>query len=117
MSGNELKKLSRSDLLEMLLELRKENAYLKQQLERAREQMASKELEVANAGSLAEAALRLNGVFEAAQKACDQYTENVRLRIDRQEREITEKCARLLAEAKEEARSYAWMNNMLNEEG
>lgn len=107
MKNNDLKKLSRRDLLEILLELRKENENLRQQLERAREELASRELTVADAGSLAEAAMRLNGVFEAAQKACDQYTENMRLRAERQERETTELCARLLAEAKEKAAAIA----------
>lgn len=37
-----------------------------------------REIELEEAGSIAEAALRLNGVFEAAQKAADQYLESVR---------------------------------------
>lgn len=36
------------------------------------------DLELEEAGSIAEAALRLNGVFEAAQKAADQYVYNVK---------------------------------------
>ena len=100
---NDLRKLSRRDLLEMLLELRKENDNLRRQLDRAREELASRELVVADAGNLAEAVLRLNGVFEAAQKTCDQYMENVRQRIDRQERETSEMCAKMLAEARKQA--------------
>lgn len=38
-----------------------------------------REIELEEAGSIAEAALRLNGVFEAAQKAADQYLHNVQL--------------------------------------
>ena len=37
-----------------------------------------REIELREAGSIAEAALRLNGVFEAAQKAADQYLYNIR---------------------------------------
>lgn len=36
-------------------------------------------IELEEAGSIAEAALRLNGIFEAAQKAADQYLYNLQL--------------------------------------
>lgn len=39
---------------------------------------SSREIELAEAGSIAEAALKLNGIFEAAQKCADQYLTNVR---------------------------------------
>jgi len=39
---------------------------------------ASREIELEEAGSIAEAALRINGVFEAAQRAAEQYLMNVR---------------------------------------
>ena len=42
-------------------------------------------------GSLAEAALRLNRIFEDAQAACDQYTHNVRLRCEQMEAEAQHK--------------------------
>lgn len=38
----------------------------------------SREIELEEAGSIAEAALRLNGVFEAAQRAAEQYLMNVK---------------------------------------
>lgn len=78
MTDKELKKLSRAELLELLLESNRENERLRKQLEKAKELLASKVIKVENAGSIAEAALALNGVFEAAQKAADQYLENVR---------------------------------------
>lgn len=37
----------------------------------------SKEIELKEVGSIAEAALQLNGIFEAAQRAADQYLMNV----------------------------------------
>ena len=39
---------------------------------------AKREIELLEAGSIAEAALRLNGIFESAQRCADQYLENVR---------------------------------------
>lgn len=78
MTDRDLKKLSRADLLELLLEQRKINARLYTELQDAKEKLACREIEIATAGSLAEAALRLNGVFEAADQAAKQYLENVR---------------------------------------
>jgi hypothetical protein len=80
MTAKELKRLRRSDLLEMLLELSKENQALRQELAKARQQLQDRTIRIQESGSLAEAALRLNGVFEAAQAACQQYEENLRLR-------------------------------------
>lgn len=66
MNIRELKRLRRRDLLEMLLDLTKENEQLckiNKQLEAVIEDRTITQLE---AGTLAEAALRLNGVFQAA---------------------------------------------------
>lgn len=78
MTDQELRKLSRADLLELLLQQAKENERLREQLKQAQEQLASRKIEIEKAGSIAEAALQLNGVFEAAEKAAAQYLENVR---------------------------------------
>lgn len=78
MTDRELKKLSRAELLELLLQETQENERLRKQLDKAQTLMESKIIKIENAGSIAEAALALNGVFEAAQKAADQYLENVR---------------------------------------
>lgn len=88
----ELRKLSRAELLELLIGQARENLELKDQLQQAMTELESRQLAVSQSGSIAEAALRLNGVFEAAQAAIDQYRENV-------ERE----CAEMIAKAKQEA--------------
>ena len=58
MTELELKHLRRADLVEILLDLSKENEILRAQLERARTQLADRTIAVENAGSLAEAAQR-----------------------------------------------------------
>ena len=78
MTDRELKKLGRTELLELLLKESRENERLRAQLREANEELSSRRIEIANAGSIAEAALALNGVFQAAQQAADQYLENVR---------------------------------------
>lgn len=79
MTEKELKKLSRVDLLEMLLEQSRENERLREELEQVKSQLAERRIKIEKAGSIAEAALVLNGVFQAAEEAAAQYLENIRL--------------------------------------
>lgn len=113
MTDRELKKLSRADLLELLLEQMKENEQLRGELEAAQGRLEEREIAIDSAGSIAQAALELNGVFQAAQDACDQYIENIALLRARQEelcarmeRETQEKCSRMVEQAKGEAQTY-----------
>lgn len=78
MTDRELRKLSRADLLELLLKETQENEKLRAQLEEANKKLADREILIQNSGSLAEAAMKMNGVFEAADRAVRQYLENVR---------------------------------------
>ncbi|MDD6614703.1 MAG: DNA repair protein [Lachnospiraceae bacterium] len=73
-----LKKLSRQDLLEMLIQEEKRIDQLEKELAEAREALKDRQIRIDTAGSIAEAALKLNGIFEAAQAAADQYLENIR---------------------------------------
>lgn len=75
---NELRKLKRVDLLEMLLEQSQELERVKAQLERAESELRSRKILLDNAGSIAEAAMQLNDIFTVAQKTADQYLENIR---------------------------------------
>ena len=115
MTAQELKRLRRSDLLEMLLALRKENEQLREQLEQAQKQLEIRRIKVNNSESLAEAALRLNGIFEAAQAACEQYAENIKLRGQQQEQETRAKCEQMLAQAKKQAEFYSRKNEVMDE--
>ena len=63
MTDKSLKKLSRRDLLKMLLALSRENEQLRSDLEK-------RTIEIEKSGSLAEAARRLNGPVEATRACC-----------------------------------------------
>lgn len=78
MTDKELRRLSRAELLKMLLAQTEENQKLKKQLQEAKDALAERQIAIDNAGTLAEAALALNGVFAAADEAARQYLENVR---------------------------------------
>lgn len=80
MTDKQLRKLSRIELLEMLIQHSKEITRLQEQLEEAHELLEDKYIAIDNAGSIAEASLQINGVFSAAQLAADQYLQNVSLR-------------------------------------
>ena len=77
MTDKELRRLSRSELLEMLIAQTEENSQLKIRLEQAEAQLRDRRIEIDKAGSLAEAALSLNGVFQAAEAAAQHYLENI----------------------------------------
>ena len=73
MTDKELQHLRRSELLEILLAQQKQIDSLKKELAEAKEQLAERKIVLEKSGSIAEAALKLNGIFEAAQQAADQY--------------------------------------------
>ena len=84
MTGNELRKLNRKQLLELLLRQTERADKLQKLLDEAEKKLQNKMMAETEAGSIAEAALKLNGVFEAAQSAADQYLENVKTLSQRQ---------------------------------
>ena len=98
MTKKELKKLSRAELLELLLEQTKEVERLREELEETKQLLENKRICVEKAGNLAEAVLQVNDIMKVAQKAADQYLENVIA----MEKETKEKCLRMLKAAEEE---------------
>ena len=78
MTDKELRKLKRADLLRIMVAQSKEIDRLKKELEAAKEAVASRELLLGKAGSIAEASLALYEVIERTQKAADLYLENIK---------------------------------------
>lgn len=77
MTGKELRRLSRAQLLELLIEQRQENDRLRAELKWANAALEERKIAIESSGSIAEAALKLSGIFEAADRAVRQYKENV----------------------------------------
>lgn len=75
MTEKELKKLTRYQLLELLIVQTERADKLQQQVERLQNRIDDKEIQMTVMGSIAEASLELSGVFAAAQKAADLYLE------------------------------------------
>lgn len=99
MTDRELKKLSRTDLLELLISESRENEQLRARLDQAEQQLQSRAIAVEKAGSLAEASIQLSGVFQAAQDSAAMYLENIQALSSHQE----EICAQLEDESRREA--------------
>ena len=74
----DMRRLRRSDLIDIIYELQKEVNALEAKNEQLIKELQHKEIVIENTGSIAEAALVLNGVFEAAQKAAEQYLESIK---------------------------------------
>ena len=99
MTDQELKKLRRSDLLELLIAQEKENEQLRSQIAQLKQRLEDRTIALEQAGSIAEASLQINGVFRAAQDAAAQYLDNIQ-RLSGQQEEI---CRRLEEESRQAA--------------
>ena len=96
MTDKELKKLNRSELLELMLEQSRGIDRLQAELEETREALQERNLKIESCGSIAEAAAEVNSLFHAAQRAADMYLLNVQ---------------RICAEKAEEAgKTEEWQN-------
>ncbi|MGN0071865.1 MAG: hypothetical protein ACI361_08540 [Atopobiaceae bacterium] len=78
-AGTDLSKLTRLQLLELLKDAVAENERLKKELAETKKQLEDKRIAIEDSESLAEASLRLAGVFAAAQRAIDLYGYNMDL--------------------------------------
>ena len=100
MTDKELKRLSRTDLLELLIEQTRETERLQTELDTVRQELEDKRLRVKQIGNLAQASLAVNGVMEAAQAAAQQYLDNIVAMED----ETRRKCEQILRAAMIEAK-------------
>ena len=113
MNEQELSKLSRRELLELLLAEEKELQAVRKKLDEANTELQNRKIQVAHAGSLAESCLQVNGFFEAAEKAAQQYQENMRIQFEETKARCNEieqrtihKCRWMEEETKRRAKEY-----------
>lgn len=76
--NSSLKRMKKIELMELLLEQEKEIEMLRTENEELKEQVDIQRIKLERSGSIAEAALQLSGIFEAAQKAADIYLNSVK---------------------------------------
>jgi len=78
MTDKELKRLGRAELIDIMFELQRRCDEYDAEIDALKSELEEKEICISKAGSIAEAALQLNGVFEAAQAAANQYLASIR---------------------------------------
>lgn len=93
MTDKDLRKLNRYQLLELLVVQTERADKLQAKLDAAEQQLNDHEIKISSLGSVAEAALQLSGVFQAAQEAADLYINAAKKQADA-----------IIAEAEEQAR-------------
>jgi len=75
---NDLAKLKKKDLLEIMLKQGEEIDALRAQVADLQKQLENRQFELSRIGSIAEASLVVTNVFEEAQKAALVYLQNVK---------------------------------------
>ena len=73
---NDLKRLKRKELLEILLEQTKRIEELEDKLDILQKELDSKNISINQSGSLAEASLKLSNIFKSADDAIEIYRLN-----------------------------------------
>ena len=100
MTDKEVKRLSRSQLIEIIYQLQTREEELTDENRRLEEELRSKRIRMEEAGNIAQAALELNDVFQSAQSAAAQYLSEIQIIRETAEKERQE----IILAAQEEAR-------------
>ena len=106
MTDKELRKLSRMELIDIIYEAQKRYEDCAGENQKLKAALEERNLKIASAGSIAEAALSVNRVFESAQAAADEYLLSLRAANETALRKITdaeEKSRQILAQAEKTA--------------
>ena len=107
MTEKELRKLNRFQLLELLIIQTERADNLQRELDAVNQQLAEKQIRIQNLGSIAEAALQLNGVFEAAQQAADQYLQEAKRQAESILQQAREKTQEQTIDTQEDSQNEA----------
>ena len=99
MTDKEFKRLSRSQLIDIIYLLQLKQEELTAENERLSKALEDKRLRISEAGNIAEASLEIHNVMQAAQDAAAHYLEEIRI----MRAETEEQCRHLLEKARKDA--------------
>lgn len=99
MTDKEFKRLSRSQLIDIIYQFQLKQEELTAENNQLKEELADKRIRIRQAGNIAEASLAIHNVMQSAQDAAQAYLDEIRTMRD----ETDEKCRRLLERAQKEA--------------
>lgn len=103
---NESMNLSKNEMMMVMHDQEQEIEKLKSQVEELQAKLDGYEIKVNESGSLAEAAAKVSGLFEAAQLTVDTYLENMKKRDEESEAvfaDVQKQADQIIAEAEEVA--------------
>ena len=107
MTDKEFKRLRRSDLIEIIYEYQRREKALNEEIEALKAELESRDLKIRDAGSIAEAVVKLNELFETAQKTADEYVEQVKRNAEREMKETAPQTADPAEQAEQSAEQPA----------
>ena len=107
MTDKEFKRLSRSQLIDIIYQLQLKQDELAADNENLSKALADKRLRVSKAGNIADAALEIHNVMQAAQDAAAHYVEEIQIRVDEEYQRILKKANNKAAAIIEEAKQAA----------
>jgi hypothetical protein len=111
MTDKEFKRLSRSQLIDVIYQLQLKQEELTADNEKLTRALADKRLRVSKAGNIAEAALEIHNVMQAAEDAAAHYVEEIQSRVDNEYqlilKEAKDKAAAIIEKAQQEANAQA----------
>ena len=100
MVNKELKKLSRRELMDIIYQMKKNEQQMQDELTAIQESLRDKRMRLFVAGSIAEAATTITGIFETAQKTADLYLHEIEcLRHD-----ADRVCEKMVADAEQKVK-------------
>ena len=91
MNEKELRKISRKELLELLLEQANRIIDLEKELANAKAKLEDKRIMLNEAGNLAEASFKITDLFQKTMETCKIYSDNIEELNSRIEKEVREK--------------------------
>lgn len=103
---NESMNLSKNEMMMVMHDQEQEIEKLKSQVKELQAKLDGYEIKVSESGSLAEAAAKVSGLFEAAQLTVDTYLENMKKRDEESEAvfaDVQKQADQIIAEAEEVA--------------
>lgn len=107
MDSRDLRNLGRKELMDMVYEYQKREVHLQNAMKTLTNKLEAKEIQIEKAGSIAEASLALNSVFEAAQAAADQYLLNIKKANEKASVQADAQAQEIIMNAKKEAAAIA----------
>ena len=99
MKQKEVKRLSRRELVDIIYQLKKNEQAMQEEVDALKQQLEDKRLRIAEAGTIANAAVDIAQVFAAAQNAADLYLRE----IEAMKQDAQRQCEQLLEDARMQA--------------